>query len=106
MARKSANSYTKTEIWNKNLQEGATLEGYYINKEVFSGQYGESIKYVIEKSGGELVGIYGSATLDRQFKRIPEGVYVWVTYDGEVKSKNGRTVKQYSVDYDDEIAKQ
>lgn len=105
MARKAANTFTKTEIWNKDLAEGATLEGYYINKESFSGQYGESIKYVIEVSEGNFVGVYGTASLNRQFDNIPEGCYVWITYDGEVKSKNGRIVKQYSVDYDDEMTK-
>lgn len=105
MARKAANSYTKTEIWNKNLTEGDVIEGYYINKEVFEGQYGTSVKYVLETTNGETIGIYGSASLDRQFKNIPEGVYVWVKYDGEVKSKAGRTVKQYTVDYDDEMVK-
>lgn len=106
MARKSATTtYTKTTTWNKGLAEGATLEGYYTGKEEFEGQYGQSIKYIIEASDGTNYGVYGSATLDRQFKNIPEGVYVWITYDGEVKSKNGRTVKQYSVDYDDELVK-
>ena len=106
MARKSATTtYTKTITWNKGLAEGATLEGYYTGKEEFEGQYGHSIKYIVEAGDGTSYGVYGSATLDRQFKNIPEGVYVWITYDGEVKSKNGRTVKQYSVDYDDELVK-
>lgn len=106
MARKSATTtYTKTITWNKDLAEGATLEGFYTGKEEFEGQYGQSIKYIIEAGDGTNYGVYGSATLDRQFKNVPEGVYVWITYDGEVKSKNGRTVKQYSVDYDDELVK-
>lgn len=106
MARQSATpAYTKTEIWNKDLKEGAATEGYYIRKEEFSTQYGDSVKYVIETKDGTEFGIYGSATLDRQFKNVPAGCYVWITYDGEVKSKNGRTVKQYSVDYDPELVK-
>lgn len=105
MARKSAASqYTKTITWNKDLKEGDSIEGYFINTEHFTGEYGETTKYVIEKDG-EPYGIFGSASLDRQFKNIPEGCYVWVRYGGEVKSKNGRTVKQYFVDYDDEIVK-
>lgn len=106
MARQSATqNYTKTEIWNKDLAEGATIEGFYVRKEEFTTQYGDSVKYVIETKDGTEFGIYGSATLDRQFKNVPEGCYVWVIYDGEVKSKNGRTVKQYSVDYDPELVK-
>lgn len=46
--------------------------------------------------------MFSSASLDRQFKNVPVGSYVWIEYEGEVTSKNGRPVKQYSVDYDDE----
>lgn len=97
--RKSAVIITKT--WNKDLEKGAALEGRYIKKEVFEGKYGESIKYIINSKGEDL-GVFGSASLDRQFKNIPEGSYVWIEYKGEVVSKNGRPVKEYTVDYDDE----
>ena len=107
MARKSASkTFTEKTIWNtKDLTVGSTIEGYYIDKEEFTSQYGETTCYVIEDNAGKKFGIYGSASLDRQFKNVAEGYYVWVTYNGEVKSKNGRTVKDYSVDYDDEIVK-
>lgn len=99
MARKSAVTMTKT--WNKDLNKGDTLEGVYTKKEVFEGKYGESIKYIIT-SNGEDYGVFSSASLDRQFKNIPEGSYVWIEYKGEETSKNGRPVKVYTVDYDDE----
>ena len=107
MARKSANkTIIETVTWNKDLAEGATLEGYYINKETFEGQFGETTKYVIESADDDTkYGVYGSASLDRQFKNIPEGCFVWITYDGKVTSKNGRLVNQYTVDFDDEIVK-
>ncbi len=105
MARQSATkTIIKTETWNKGLTEGASLEGYYIGKEVFEGQYGETTKYIVE-SGSTNYGVYGSASLDRQFANVPEGCYVWVTFDGEVTSKNGRTVKQYTVEYDPDLVK-
>lgn len=105
MARTSANkTIIKTVTWNKDLKNGDALEGYYVGKEVFEGQYGETTKYIIE-AGETNYGVYGSASLDRQFKNIPEGVYVWITFDGNVTSKNGRTVKQYTVDYDPELVK-
>ena len=104
MARKSAT--TKFNItWNKDLKEGATLEGYYTDKTIVSGQYGDNIKYTIETPDGTLYDVFATASLERQFKNVPEGCYVWISYDGEVKSKNGRTVKQFTVDYDDEIVK-
>lgn len=90
-----------TKTWNKDLAPGATLEGRYIKKETFIGNYGESVKYIIN-SNGEDLGVFGSASLNRQFANIPEGSYVWIVYKGEVVSKNGRPVKEYSVDFDDE----
>lgn len=98
--RKQAIVMTKT--WNKDLEKGATIEGIYLKKEVFDGKFGASEKYVIEDMNGEKWGIFSSASLANQFKNIPEGSYVWVEYKGEETSKNGRPVKVYSVDYDDE----
>ena len=95
--------YTKTETWNKDLNPGDKIEGYYTKKEVFEGKFGESIKYVITFDG-QAWGVYGSASLNRQFKNIPEGSYVWIEYKGEVQSKNGRTVKEYTVEYDTEYS--
>lgn len=105
MRKSASKAIVKTVTWNKDLAEGATLEGYYTGKEVFEGQYGETTKYIIEAGDGTNYGVYGSASLDRQFKNIPEGVYVWITFDGNVTSKNGRTVKQYTIDFDDELVK-
>lgn len=98
--RKQAIVMTKT--WNKDLEKGASIEGVYIKKEVFDGKFGEYEKYIIEDANGEKWGIFSSASLANQFKNIPEGSYVWVEYKGEETSKNGRPVKVYSVDYDDE----
>lgn len=98
--RKKAIELTNT--WNKDLAAGATLEGRYIKKETFQGQFGTTEKYVIETADGEKMGVFSSASLSRQFKNIPEGSYVWITYKGEETSKNGRPVKVYEVEYDDE----
>ena len=95
----SAN-YTKTTSWNtKELAAGSKIEGEYIKKETFDGNYGAVTKYVI-KSNGEFFGIFGSASLDRQFANIPEGAYVWVEFKGVETTKAGRTVKVYVVEYD------
>ena len=91
-----------TETWNKDLEPGATLEGKYIKKEVFDGKYGNTEKYVIETAEGKKMGVFSSASLTAQFKNIPEGSQVWITYKGEETSKNGRPVKVYEVEYDDE----
>ena len=99
--RKNAIEFTTT--WNKDLTAGASIEGKYLRKEVFEGQYGTTEKYVIETKDGEKMGVFSSASLRNQFKNIPEGAYVWITYKGEEVSKNGRPVKVYLVEYDDEL---
>lgn len=100
MARKHAIESTLT--WNKNLEVGAKLEGKFVKEEISQGQFGASHKYIIETTTGEVYGVYGTATLDRQFANIPEGCYVWIEYKGEETSKAGRPVKIFAVDYDDE----
>ena len=101
--RKSASAtYEKTTTWNKDLEVGAKLEGVYLRKENFEGNFGPTVKYVIE-SGDIKYGVYGSASLNRQFDQIPVNSYVWIEYTGETVSQNGRTVKTYTVDYDDEV---
>ena len=94
-----------TTTWNKDLTKGDKLEGLYVRKETFDGKFGESTKYVIKNDNGDF-GVFSSASLDRQFKNIPQGSYVWIEYDGEVISKNGRPVKQYIVEYDDEYGQE
>lgn len=100
MARKAAIEIAQT--WNKNLEVGATLEGKYLKQEIYSGQYGDAKKYVIEDKEGKKWAVFASASLGNQFNNIPEGSYVWITYKGEESTKAGRPVKVYSVDYDDE----
>ena len=94
-----------TDTWNKDLNAGDKIEGVYIKKEVIKNQFGESEKYVIETPEGKKMGIFSSASLMRQFANVPEGSYVWVEYKGEEQSKNGRPVKSYVVEYDDEYNK-
>ena len=101
--RKSASiTYEKTTTWNTNLTIGDKLEGVYESKDEFQGNYGLTIKYVIKAPDGTKYGVYGSASLNRQFAKIPEGSYIWIEYTGETTSQNGRIVKTYAVDYDDE----
>ena len=101
MRKSAAKEYVKTTTWNTNLNIGDKLEGVYRGKEEFQGNFGRSIKYIVEKDG-TMYGVYGSASLNRQFDVIPENSYIWIEYTGETTSKNGRIVKTYTVDYDDE----
>lgn len=102
--RISANKkFIETTTWNtKELAEGATLEGKYISSETFIGNYGEATKYIIEGTDGVMYGVYGTASINRQFTNIPEGAHVWIEYKGEGTTKNGRSVKLFDIDYDTE----
>lgn len=100
--KQSANkTYTQTTTWNvKDLAVGSKLEGDYIDKETFTNNFGERIKYVIKGLDGVEYGVYGSAVLNRLFNNIPVGSHVWIEYKGEGQSKTGRTVKLYDVEFD------
>lgn len=102
MRKSATTTYEKTTTWNTNLNIGDKLEGVYKSKDQFEGNYGLTTKYVIAGKDGVLYGVYGSASLNRQFKNIPTGSYVWIEYTGETTSQNGRIVKTYNVEYDDE----
>lgn len=95
----------QTTTWNKNLNVGDALEGVYLKKEIVEGSYGNTEKYVIKTSNGELKGVFTCASLSRQFNNVPEGSYVWITYTGEVPTKTGRMIKVYDVEYDDDYQK-
>lgn len=102
MRKSASTTYEQTTTWNKDLAVGAKLEGVYLSKETFEGDYGLTTKYIVQASDGTKYGVYGSASLNRQFEQIPTGSYVWLEYTGETTSAKGRTVKTYAVDYDDE----
>lgn len=103
MRKSASQNYEQTTTWNdKDLPVGSTLEGVYKRKEEFTTELGESVKYVIAGKDGTLYGVYGSASINRQFSNIPEGSYVWLEYTGLTTSKKGRTVKTYNIDFDDE----
>lgn len=94
-----------TDTWNKDLNPGDKIEGVYTKKEMIKTQFGESEKYVIVTPDDKKMGVFSSASLERQFANVPEGSYVWIEYKGEETSKNGRPVKSYIVEYDDEYNK-
>lgn len=105
MRKNASQTYEKTTTWNTNLNVGDKLEGVYESKDEFEGNFGATVKYVIAAPDGIKYGVYGSASLNRQFANIPTGSYVWIEYTGETTSQNGRTVKTYTCEYDDEYQK-
>lgn len=102
MRKSASTTYEQTTTWNTNLTIGDKLEGVYERKEEFDYEGTHYIKYVVTASDGVKYGVYGSASLNRQFANIPVGSYVWIEYNGETISKKGRTVKVFTIDFDDE----
>lgn len=102
MRRSASTNYEIVPTWNTNLTIGDKLEGVYTSKDEFNGNFGLTTKYIVTTPDGTKYGVYGSASLNRQFANIPEGSYVWIEYTGETTSSNGRVVKTYTVDFDDE----
>ncbi len=102
--RISANKkFIETTTWNnKDLTVGSKLEGKYISSETFIGNFGETTKYIIEGNDGVMHGVFSTASIKRQFAKIPEGSYVWIEYKGEGTTKSGRSVKLFDIDYDTE----
>ena len=103
MRKSASQTFEKTTTWNTNRNIGDKLEGVYTYKEEFEGNFGHTVKYIILAADGIKYGVFGSASLNRQFANIPEGSYVWIEYTGETTSQNGRIVKTYTVEYDDEF---
>lgn len=109
--RKTAESnvakYTDLDTWNKkgDLAEGDTLEGYYVDKEVFDTKFGSMVVYIVERLDGTKVKIAGQSDIKRKFDVIPAGSHVWITFDGLTETKNG-AMKSYTVEFDDEDIKE
>lgn len=105
MRKSASTNYEPATTWNTNLTIGDKLEGVYDSKDEFEGNFGQTIKYIIISPDGTRYGVYGSASLNRQFAKVPVGSYIWIEYTGETTSQNGRIVKTYNVEYDDEYNK-
>lgn len=92
--------------WNKKDERkpGDKLTGYFVRTEKFVSQaYGEGEKYIIaDPAGNEKFGLMAQAVIKRAFANIPVGSYVEITYKGTVQGKNGQTIRDYDVLYDDE----
>lgn len=78
--------------------EGETIEGIYSGYNVVRGDRNESFKSHKVKPEGkeEYIGVSG-ALIDGMLLRVPAGTYVWITYKGLIKTKNGQA-KDYNVE--------
>lgn len=100
--RKSAN--TQVPVWNrKDIKVGTKLEGYYVRDKKFeSRQYGEGLMYIIADLQKVEHAVMATASVRGGMINVPLGSHVWLEYIGEEKSSNGRMVKVYNIEFDDE----
>ena len=71
-------------------KEGEFVEGVYYGFNLVDDGRGKEFKShkIKPDDSDEFIGVSG-AFLDQKMMRIPKGTYVWVTYKGEEKTKNG-----------------
>lgn len=111
MARQEAiakeNKYQDVDSWNKKgkLNEGAEIEGYYIDKDEFETKYGKMVIYIIEQLDGSLMKVIGQTDIKNKFDNIPMGSHIWITFAGLVETSRGAK-KSYKVEYDPEDKKE
>ena len=100
MARKKSSEEVKSNfpVPFKPEREGEFVEGKYLGFNVVDDGRGKDFKSHKLKpdDSDEMIGVSG-ALLDQKMERIPKGAYVWITYEGEMKTKNG-TAKQFKVE--------
>lgn len=107
MARKQAVSkqskYSDLKTWNEKgqLKEGDSIDGYYIDKEVFTSKYGEGVIYILLLEDGKMIKIMGQTDIKNKMEDVPENCHVWIKFDGLVETSKGAK-KSYTIEYDDE----
>lgn len=82
-------------VW-RHENEGDELEGWYRgSKEI---QYGDSkfLTHLIEDDETGEIQSFSGAIADRKMSRVKRDKYVWITFMGIIRSKNGKT-KDYRV---------
>lgn len=99
----SRNTEIETEKY-KFEREGDALEGYLIEKSVFTYDDKDLNRYVVKNDVGAFSFI-GTFKLNELLSKIETGTRVQITYRGTEKTKAKRTVKLFEVlaDNDDMI---
>lgn len=80
---------------------GDSVEGFLIEKS--EQQFTESAvgRYKIECDDGSQTSFLGSTDMDDKLGLIEIGQYIRVTLAGTVKSRNGRDIRQFTVEVSD-----
>lgn len=76
------------------------LEGCLVEKRYSVGP-NNSMLFVVEKTGGERVSVWGSTVLNR-LDKLEVGTILRIEYQGKVKGKGPKPYKNYSIQVDEE----
>ncbi len=101
MAFKSAGSFD-TERWDY-TNKGDTLEGYFMGWDEPITLEGREVPRLRVKSDEVLYGLLANKVLAGQFKEIPEGCLVRITFLGKQKPKTGgKPYNNFKTEYDED----
>lgn len=101
MARKSVQDLsTVGTVEFKNA--GQEFSGYYLGYRNVTSDYGVHKLHVFNTPEGN-IGAWGTAKLDDLISKVPAGAMTYIAYQGKQKLGGGRTMKKFTVDFDDEL---
>lgn len=90
--------------WNgQNIKEGDTIEGFYVDTHKSNFADDTATYYVILKKNDEKMDIKGTSAIESKFQEIPLNSFVKVTFTGKVRTKSGRFMNDYKVEYDPDM---
>lgn len=102
MAMQKLETTAKSEYEFITLEEkGDSVEGYYIGSETFDKDGDELTRHLFDV-GGEKQSLLGGKVLNDRLGKIEKGTRTRVTFLGKVKGKNGRSYKNFDIEFDAE----
>ena len=82
-----------TPTWN--FKEEKVLEGVYVRSHIATTKFGERNIYDVEKSGGQVVGVWDSAQIKNFFSGLNPGQEIRIEFMGRGTTKNGQPVNNF-----------
>ena len=79
---------------------GTRWEGKYIGRREIPRKDGTTTAAYEIKDGDNPIEFWETASLERQLTQVPTGAYVWITYNGKIKTKSGRSIHDVNVEMD------
>ena len=94
-------SFSEKNLWD--FEQNNILIGTYIERYTNVGP-NKSCMYHIALANGEVVAFWGASAIDAKMENVPLNAKVKIEYKGKEKNpKTGRTYKNFSIFYDDDV---